>query len=170
MVAAPAPCVPPVIRARFLFSVRTAVDLPAEARLAIRQEQSLPILDEIHTDLLRAEGRAHGELKKAINYAPNAFDALQRFAFDGRLEIDNNPIERCMRMIALAKKNSIGAGSHEAAQVWAIFYTLIESARLDRVNPRAYLNWVVEEIERSGGDIDHATLMPWHCPVGKIED
>lgn len=75
-----------------------------------------------------------------------------------------------MRLIALAKKNSIGAGSHEAAQVWAIFYTLIESARLNRVNPRAYLNWVVEDIERSGGEIDYATLMPWHCPVGRLDD
>lgn len=120
--------------------------------------------------MLGAEGRAHGELKKAINYTLNAFDALRRFVFDGRLEIDNNPIERCMRLIALAKKNSIGAGSHEAAEVWAIFYTLIESARLNRLNPRAYLNWVVEEIERSGGEIDHATLMPWHCPVGRLDD
>lgn len=148
---------------------KTTVGLPAEARFAIRQEQSLPILDEIHTDLLNAEGRAQGELKKAINYTLNAFDALRRFVFDGRLEIDNNPIERCMRLIALAKKNSIGAGSHEAAQVWAIFYTLIESARLNQVNPRAYLNWVVEQIERSGGEIDHATLMPWHCPVGRLD-
>ena len=149
---------------------RMVIGLPAEARLAIRQEQSLPILDEIHAELLRAEGRAHGELKKAVNYTLNAFDALRRFVFDGRLEIDNNPIERCMRLIALAKKNSIGAGSHEAAQVWAIFYTLIESARLNRVNPRAYLNWVVGEIERSGGEIDHTMLMPWHCPVGRLDD
>lgn len=149
---------------------KTAIGLPAEARLAIRQEQSMPILDEIHVELLKAEGQAHGELKKAINYTLNAFDALRRFVFDGRLEIDNNPIERCMRLIALAKKNSIGAGSHEAAQVWAIFYTLIESARLNRVNPRAYLSWVVEAIERSSGEIDHATLMPWHCPVGRLDD
>ncbi|HHX89374.1 MAG TPA: IS66 family transposase [Paracoccus sp.] len=149
---------------------KTAAGLPAEARLAIRQEKSLPILDEIHAELLGAEGRAHGELKKAVNYTLNAFDALRRFVFDGRLEIDNNPIERCMRLIALAKKNSIGAGSHEAAEVWAIFYTLIESARLNRLNPRAYLHWVVEEIEHSGGEIDHATLMPWHCPVGRLDD
>lgn len=149
---------------------KTAAGLPAEARLAIRQERSLPILDDIHAELLRAEGLAHGELKKAIGYTMNAFEALQRFVFDGRLEIDNNPIERCMRLIALAKKNSIGAGSHEAAEVWAIFYTLIESARLNRINPRAYLSWVVEEIERSGGEIDHGTLMPWHCPVGRLED
>ncbi|WP_170952503.1 IS66 family transposase [Rhodobacter sp. JA431] len=149
---------------------KTVADLPADARLAIRREQSLPILEEIHAELLGAEGRAHGELKKAVNYTLNAFDALRRFVFDGRLEIDNNPIERCMRLIALAKKNSIGAGSHEAAQVWAIFYTLIESARLNGVNPRAYLNWVVEGIERSGGEIDHATLMPWHCPAGRLDD
>ena len=74
-----------------------------------------------------------------------------------------------MRLIALAKKNSVGAGSHKAAHVWAIFYTLIESARLNHTNPRAYLNWVVGEIERTGGDIDYSQLMPWHCPVGKIQ-
>lgn len=75
-----------------------------------------------------------------------------------------------MRLIALAKKNSLGAGSHEAAQVWATYYTLIESARLNRVNPRAYLNWVVEEIERTAGEIDYSLLMPWHCPVGRLDD
>lgn len=143
--------------------------LPADARLAIRQERSVPIIDEIYVELEGAKPRAHGELKKAIDYTLNAFDALRRFGTDGRLEIDNNPIERCMRLIALAKKNSIGAGSHETAQVWATFYTLIESARLNQLNPRAYLTWVVEQIERSGGEVDHATLMPWHCPVGKIE-
>ena len=73
------------------------------------------ILYAIHTDLLKAEDRAHGELKKVLNY------------------------------------------------------TLIESTGLNRVNPRAYLNWVVEEIERSGGEIDYATLMPWYCPVGHLE-
>lgn len=143
---------------------------PAAAREAVRQMQSLPLLVEIRAELLKHEARAHGELKKAITYTLNAFDALQRFAFDGRVEIDNNPVERCMRLIALAKKNSIGAGSHEAAQAWATYYTLIESARLNRINPRAYLNWVVGEIERTQGEIDHATLMPWHCPVGRLED
>lgn len=149
---------------------KTAAGLPAAAREAIRQEKSLPILGDIRAELAKAEGLAQGELKKAIGYTMNAFDALQRFVFDGRLEIDNNPIERCMRLIALTKKNSIGAGSHETAEVWAIFYTLIESARLNRRNPRAYLNWVVGEIERTAGDIDHGLLMPWHCPVGQIED
>lgn len=149
---------------------KTAAGLPAAAREAIRQEKSLPVLGEIRSELAKYEAQAQGELKKAIGYTMNAFDALQRFVFDGRLEIDNNPVERCMRLIALAKKNSLGAGSHEAAQVWATYYTLIESARLNRVNPRAYLNWVVEEIERTAGEIDYSLLMPWHCPVGRLDD
>lgn len=149
---------------------KAAKGLPPEARAAMRQERTLPVLAEIRAELVKAEPDAQGTLRKAVNYTLNAFDALQRFAFDGRLEIDNNPVERCIRGIALTKKNSLFAGSHEAAQVWAIYYTLIESARLNRVNPRSYLNWVAGEIERTAGDIDHSLLMPWHCPVGRIED
>lgn len=74
-----------------------------------------------------------------------------------------------MRLIALAKKNSIGAGSHDAAEAWAIYFTLIESARMNRVNPRAYMTWVVGEIESSRGQIDYSLLMPWHCPVGRLD-
>lgn len=145
------------------------VGLPPAAREAVRQDETLPILSEIRTELTMKESHAHGALKTAITYTLNAFEALQRFAFDGRLEIDNNPVERCMRLIALAKKNSIGAGSHDAAEAWAIYFTLIESARMNRVNPRAYMTWVVGEIESSRGQIDYSLLMPWHCPVGRLD-
>lgn len=156
---------------RKMYAVEKAArGLPPEARTAMRQERTLPVLAEIRAELLKAESGAQGTLKKAVNYTLKAFDALQRFAFDGRLEIDNNPIERCIRGIALTKKNSLFAGSHDAAQVWAVYYSLIESARLNRINPRSYLNWVVGEIERNQGDVDLSTLMPWHCPVGQIED
>lgn len=146
------------------------IGLPPAAREAVRQGETLPIISEIRAELMRNEGQAQGALKTAINYTLNAFEALQRFVFDGRLEIDNNPVERCMRLIALAKKNSIGAGSHDAAEAWAIYFTLIESARLNRINPRAYLTWVLGEIERTRGQIDHALLLPWHCPVGRLAD
>ncbi|MDR5654734.1 IS66 family transposase [Ruixingdingia sedimenti] len=109
-------------------------------------------------------------LKKAINYALKAFEPLQRFIFDGRIEIDNNAVERCMRGIALTKKNSLFAGNNEAAKVWAIYCSLIESARLNGVNPRRYLNWVVEQIEANKGDVDYRSLLPWHCPVGRTEN
>lgn len=91
--------------------------IPAKARLAIRRKQSLPILNKIHPELLGAKSRAHGALRKAVNHKLNAFDALRRFIFDGRPKIDNNAIKRCIRLIALAQKNLIGASLHQAAPV-----------------------------------------------------
>ncbi|WP_157970925.1 IS66 family transposase [Pseudogemmobacter bohemicus] len=146
----------------------TITGLPPEEREARRQDHSLPVLNEIHAVLTRSEAVADGALKQAIKYTLKAFDGLRRFVFDGRLEIDNNPVERCIRGIALTKKNSLFAGNHETAKVWAIYYTLIESARLNSIDPRRYLSWVIGEIERTHGDIDYGTLMPWHCPVGRL--
>lgn len=160
-----------VKKMRKIYAVeKVASNLSPVEREIKRQEHSLPILNEIYTELLKNRDDAHGALKAAINYTLNAFDGLKPFIFDGRLEIDNNPVERCIRGIALTKKNSLFAGTHEAAKVWAIYYSLIESARLNRVNPRSYLNWVVGEIECTGGEVDHKQLMPWHCPTGQILD
>ncbi len=55
------------------------------------------------------------------------------------------------------------------AEVWAIFFTLIETCKLNKINPRRYLNWAAGEIERNFGEVDYAMLLPWHCPVGRIE-
>ncbi|WP_458792291.1 IS66 family transposase [Yoonia sp. MH D7] len=106
--------------------------LPHE-REALRQKYSLPIVDQLHAELLKNRDKAQGGLRLAINYTLNSFDSLRHFIFDGKLEIDNNPVERCIRGIALTKKNSLFAGTHEAADVWAIYYSLIESARLKEV-------------------------------------
>ena len=152
-----------------MYKVEAAISgLPPEEREAQRKEKSLPVLNEIHAELTRNEDLADGALKRAINYTLKAFDGLRRFIFDGRLEIDNNAVERRIRGIALTKKNSLFAGNHDAAKVWATYYTLIESARLNSVNPRSYLSWVIGEIERTHGDVDYGTLMPWHCPIGHI--
>lgn len=152
-----------------MYSIELAVvGLLPEERAALRQEKTLPIIMAIRTEAIKQQPFAFGTLKKAINYFLNAFEGLQRFVFDGRLEIDNNPVERCIRGIALTKKNSLFAGGHDAAKVWAVYYTLIESARLNNINPRSYLTWVVGEIERSRGDLDCGLLMPWHCPTGHI--
>jgi len=139
---------------------------PQEVRTAIRQEKALPILLSIQSELLHHQSDAHGQISTAIQYTLKAFDALCKYAFDGRLAIDSNTIERSIRPVALTKKNSLFAGSHEAAKIWATYFTLIETCQLNRVNPRSYLNWAVEEIERCRGDIDHTRLMPWHCPSG----
>lgn len=139
-------------------------------RAGKRHEHSLPMLQSIKAELMQYKDDAQGKVKTAIEYTLKAFESLQHFVFDGRLEIDNNPVERCIRGTALTKKNSLFAGSHDAAKVWAVYNTLIESAKLNRINPRKYLNWVAGEIEAAKGNLDYTRLMPWHCPVGRIDD
>lgn len=141
---------------------------PAPVREAVRQARSLPVLLAMRSDLQDCVEVAQGVTANAIRYMLNGFEALTRFVFDGRLEIDSNGIERCIRPVALTKKNALFAGSHEAASVWAVYYTLFETARLNGVNPRAYLNWVVERIESDREAVDYSTLFPWLCPVGRI--
>ena len=147
---------------------RAAAGLPPDERYRLRQTHSLPVMNALHAELLEHRDAAPDGLKKAINYTLKGFDGLKQFLYDGRLEMDNNSVERCIRGIALTKKNSLFAGSHAAAKVWATYYTLIESARLNGVNPRDYLNWVVGQIERTRGEVDPTLLMPWHCPTGSI--
>lgn len=142
--------------------------LSAAERATKRQEKSLPILQELQATLERSAPQAEGKMAAAIQYMLKAFTALTRYVYDGRLEIDSNGIERRIRAVALTKKNSLFAGSHDAAASWAIYYSLIETARLNRVNPRAYLTWVAGEIESKRGDVDYTQLMPWHCPNGHI--
>ncbi len=146
---------------------KAAAYLTFEQRETMRQERSLPIICEIEDLLRRSEAAVEGKVKSAINYALNAMDDLARFIFDGRLEIDNNPVERCIRGIVLTRKNSLFAGSFESAETWAIYFTLIETAKLNGVDPRAYLQWAANEIEHNKGNVDYAMLMPWHFPVGR---
>lgn len=145
---------------------------PPDERQALRLAEALPVLEKIRADLLRAEpDLAKGSLKTAVNYFLSGWDDLIRYVHGGRLEIDNNPVERCMRGIALSKKNSLFSGNHIAAKNWAIFYSLIETARLNGVDPFRYLSWVVDEIEEGRELTDYSQLMPWHYKVaiGDIE-
>jgi transposase len=120
--------------------------------------------------LLENQAKAHGKVASAIKHALNAFDGLKRYCFDGRLEIDSNVVERCIRPVALTKKNSLFAGSHDAAKVWAIYNTILGTALLSKIDPREYLKWVVTQIEEQRGDVDYNALVPWLCPLHPFED
>ncbi|KQB15318.1 IS66 family transposase [Rhodobacter capsulatus] len=136
---------------------------PPEERQALRLAEALPVLEKIRADLLRVQpDLAKGSLKTAVNYFLSGWEDLTRYVYDGRLAIDNNPVERCMRGIALSKKNSLFAGNLMAAKNWAIFYSLIETARLNGVDPFRYLSWVIDQIEKGRELTDYSQLMPWH--------
>lgn len=118
---------------------------PAQ-RLAIRQEQSVPVLESLHSWL---KDHIHqvtpsSSIGKAISYALPRWEKLMLYATDGRLEIDNNLVENSIRPIAIGRKNYLFAGSHESAQNAAMFYSLLGTCRLKGIEPFAWLKNLFE--------------------------
>jgi len=135
---------------------------PPEARAAIRQEKAKPLLDDLEdwlgAQLPKISGKS--ELAKAIRYALSRLPKLRPYLDHGFLEIDNNPAERSMRCVALGRKNYLFMGSEGGGKSAAIAYTLIESAKLNGVNPQAWLTDVLSRIaDHKINRIDE--LLPW---------
>lgn len=141
---------------------------PAQHRLEERQRLISPMLKALKTDLEDAAHVADGRLNTAINYMLTRWNTLCSFLYDGRLEIDNNFIENVIRGLVITRKNSLFIGNEDAGEAWAIFYTLIETCKLNKIDPRSYFAWVTEHMEVTEGKVDPATLVPWLCPHGRF--
>lgn len=89
---------------------------------------------------------SRGRLAEAIRYALMRWDSLCRFLDDGRVELDTNPVERAIRPVALGRKNHLFAGSDGGGERWAVVCSLIETAKLNRVEPFAYLKDVMQRL------------------------
>ena len=100
-------------------------------------------------------------LAEAIGYALDHWQALIRYASDGRIEIDNNAAERALRTVALGRKNFLFAGSDAGGDRAAAIYSLIGSAKLNGLDPETYLRFVIERIaDYRINKLD--ALLPWH--------
>ena len=111
----------------------------ADERRAVRQDRSRPIVDDLEP-WLRAKLALISQktkLAEAIRYALSRWDGLTRFLDDGRIEIDSNVVERSIRPIALNRKNALFAGSDGGGEHWAIIASLIETCKLNGVEPHA---------------------------------
>lgn len=127
---------------------REAKDFGDEARLALRQEQSLPVLAQIKT-WLDAEQQVvlpRSPLGAAITYAQNQWQALGVYATQGFLAIDNNASERAMKRVAIGRKNWLFAGNDQAAENHARLWSLIASCERHRIDPQRYLTSVLAKI------------------------
>ena len=146
-----------------LFAIEAAINgrMPAE-RVAVRQAQSVARLADLRRFLQTALSQisAKSTLASAIRYALSRWDALTRYTCDGRLEMSNNAAERAIRPLVLGRKNYLFAGSDSGGVRAAKMYTIIESAKLNGLDPEAYLRDIFARIaDHPINRIDE--LLPW---------
>jgi transposase len=144
-----------------------------DIRQASRQARAGPLLGDLHQwlrDTLHRVSRKSA-LAKAIGYTLKLWPALIRYRDDGRIEIDNNAAERALRTVALGRKNYLFAGSDAGGERAAAIYSLIGTAKLNGLDPEAYLREVLTRIaDHPVNRVDE--LLPWSIeqkPVGDIE-
>jgi transposase len=148
---------------------RECAEKPPDERLKARQEKSLPIMDAFWKWLL--EEAAHvlpqSTLGKAINYTIPLWQRLEVFLGDGRVPIDNNLAENAIRPFAVGRRNWLFFDQSEGAEASTSFYTLIETAKANDVEPMHYLRFLFNCIEHFGQD-----AMPWEklLPTPAIRD
>lgn len=136
---------------------------PPEVRQAQRQARAGPLLDGLRAWLNQSLTRlsAKSELAGAIRYATSRWPALLRYSHNGTLEIDNNAAERSLRCVALGRKNYLFCGSDDGGERAAAIYSLIGTAKLNGIDPEAYLRFVIERIaEHPANRISE--LLPWN--------
>jgi hypothetical protein len=146
-----------------LFAIEARINgrVPSE-RLAVRQQEAVPLLAELEAFLHKVHNQISGKSKlaQAIRYALSRWTALTRYTTDGRLEMTNNAVERAIRPLALTRKNYLFAGSDSGGMRAAAMYSLIESAKMKGLDPEADLRDVLARIA------DHpinriGELLPW---------
>jgi transposase len=152
-----------------LFAVEREINgaIPAERR-RVRQERSKLLVDELGVWLREQYVRLSpgSKIGKAIAYSLNHWDALVRFLDDGRLCMSNNAAERAMRPVATGRRNWTFAGSDEGGRRAAAIYTLIETAKLNDVDPLAWLADVLARIQdHPAKRIDE--LLPWNWTTAR---
>jgi len=136
----------------------------AEERLTARHDRTKPKLEAFEKWLIfsRAQVSAKSPTGQALKYIAKYWAGLNLFLTDGRIEIDNNPVERTIRPIALNRKNALFAGHEAGAQNWAMLASLIETCKLNAVEPHAYISGILTAIVNGHKQSDIETLLPWN--------
>ena len=143
----------------------------AQERLAARRQRSAPCIADFELWLSKHQARVSGKspLGQALRYIARFWHGLILFLSDGRIELDNNAVERTMRPIALNRKNALFAGHDAGAKNWGIIASLIETAKLNKIEPQAYLTATLQAIVAGHKQSQIEQLLPWNY-VAKVSD
>ncbi len=135
-----------------------------EDRLAVRKEKTAPKIAafKIWLDQARLQVSAKSPTGEALKYIAKYWDGLILFLTDGRVEMDNNTVERTIRPITLNRKNALFAGHEQGAQNWAILASLIETCKLNKIEPHGYLTRVLTDIVNGHKQSQIEELLPWN--------
>lgn len=152
-------------RIKALYKIEDEIrGLPPEERRRQRQERSKPLIDDLRTAIDDALRRLSPKsaMAKALLYGRKRWPALTRFLEDGRAEIDNNIAERSMRSVAIGRKNWLFAGSKVGGERAASIYSIIETCKLNGIEPQSYIADVMERIASGWPASRWDDLMPWN--------
>jgi transposase len=153
-----------------LFEIERSINgQSAERRRAVRQEMSAPLVADLESWLReqRAKLSRGNDLARAMDYLLKRWPAFTRFLDDGRICLSNNAAERALRGIALGRKSWLFAGSDRGGQRAAALYSLIVTAKLNEVDPQA---WLADVLARIAGHPAHRIdeLLPWNWRPGSV--
>jgi transposase len=164
--AGPAPIATEALaRIAALYAIETEIrGRPADERCAVRSQRAKPIVNDLKAwfETKLATVSQKSTIAEAIRYALSRWDGLSRFIEDGTIEIDSNTVERAIRPLALNRKNALFAGSDGGGEHWAILASLIETCKLNNVDPEAYLTDIFARLV-AGHPINRLEeLLPWN--------
>ncbi len=155
-----------------LFDIERSINgSTPEQRLAMRTEKSAPLVAALGAWMRteRARLSRHAPVAKAIDYMLKRWDGFTRFLDDGRICLTNNAAERALRGIALGRKSWLFAGSDRGGQRAAFMYGLIVSAKMNDIDPQAWLADVLARIAELPQNRLHE-LLPWNWKVARAQE
>ena len=135
-----------------------------------RQQKSKPILDDFKKWLMKRSAHTppKGLLGKAISYALKQWDRLVGYLQDGRLSMDNNAAENCIRPFVIGRKNWLFSGTPEGAAASAVLYSLVETAKANGLEPYSYFRYIFEKLPMAETLEDLEALLPWNLNRDKL--
>jgi transposase len=155
-------------RIKALYAVEARIrGLAADERAVARQKNSRPLLEAMDPWLKDrlATISQKTKLAEAIRYTLARWEGLTRFVDDGTIEIDSNTVERSIRPIILTRKNALFAGCDGGAEHWAVVASLIETCKLNAIDPEAYLGHTIRRIVQGHPQNRIDELLPWAYPA-----
>lgn len=139
-------------------------ELSPEEIYQLRQDKAKPILDEFHEWLAKRmlQTPPKGLLGKAIAYTLNQWHRLAGYIKDGHLAPDNNMAENSIRPFVIGRKNWLFSGTPDGAAASALLYSLIETAKMNKLEPYAYLRYIFDRLPTAKSLEDYEAMLPWN--------